>query len=117
MESIYFKKSTSHARGLFAPGVIKSSILEVYIGSVNFDPLSIYLSVSNYCPYLFSRTQSGQHQKASAGDFISVALIRTLPGALTYTLLINTCVSSAKNDLSQGVASMQHYTTRSKFCK
>ena len=63
--------------GLFAPGGTVCSIKspKKCIGSESFNRLSISLSASDYCQKTWSAPN------ASASDFISVVLIRTLPGA------------------------------------
>ena len=57
----------------------------------NFDRLSIALSASDYIVLTcFDKNTVGQHRNASAGDFISVVLIRMLPGALSRLIFAMT---------------------------
>ena len=52
------------------------------IGSENFDRLSISLSASDYFRTCFDKNTVWVHHNASAGDFISIVLLRTLRGAM-----------------------------------
>ena len=72
--------------------VVLNHLRSVGIGSRNGNCLNISPSASDYCQYLFDKNKVWVHHNASASEFISVVLIRTLPGTLSRHILPWLCL-------------------------